>query len=495
MSLPEEKIAKRALKAIEFICRQLSRFAKMTPVELMAYLRKNPKDAFCNIPHPKGNGHIHCGSLAWNKLNELVDLTIELDHGLGRRVGRKLAKEAVINAFVKRVLQEARGVDQETAMLLLKDALTILREKLVVIEHYLPCVLFPGDTPTEFSVGPVTFVRRSKFFDEKKSVLKHSIHVNTKAHIQCVKEAIAQGFPQERTHTKDESRQLVRKLQSRAVKAYKDYPWIACVKVSECDEAISKERAIQATEMALHIIRILLGAKPTREIRLAWSRSGALRSAHLHADVHGVIHASLCADSLEPVGVINWHEALIRANLELDILGSALIPIVNPVETTHLHQRLIDAINWFGDAVTDPNIHSSIVKYVSAIERLFFGKFEAGRTKLFGGRVRDVLKAFSCDEGDRVYSQALELYKTRSTLVHGEQFRTEDESFNIINLASELSRMCLLCSAQLYSMMLQAFENPNNAKLEEIMKRINDEGLNWLAEAAALGCAKHSPIR
>ncbi|MCP5928464.1 hypothetical protein NL327_31850, partial [Klebsiella pneumoniae] len=79
---------------------------------LMAYLRKNPKDAFCNIPHPKGNGHIHCGSLAWNKLNELVDLTIELDHGLGRRVGRKLAKEAVINAFVKRVLQEARGVDQ-----------------------------------------------------------------------------------------------------------------------------------------------------------------------------------------------------------------------------------------------------------------------------------------------------------------------------------------------------------------------------------------------
>lgn len=51
-------------------------------------------------------------------------------------------------------------------MLLLKDALTILREKLVVIEHYLPCA-FPRDTPTEFSVGPVTFVRRSKFFDEK----------------------------------------------------------------------------------------------------------------------------------------------------------------------------------------------------------------------------------------------------------------------------------------------------------------------------------------
>nr|WP_276206573.1 hypothetical protein [Pluralibacter gergoviae] len=42
--------------------------------------------------------------------------------------------------------------------------------------------------------------------------------------------------------------------------------------------------------------------------------------------------------------------------------------------------------------------------------------------------------------------------------------------------------------------MLQAFENPDSAKSEEIMKRINDEGVNWLAEAAALGSAKKSPL-
>ncbi|MEH4313463.1 hypothetical protein POY12_26910, partial [Klebsiella pneumoniae] len=111
-------------------------------------------------------------------------------------------------------------------------------------------------------------------------------------------------------------------------------------------------------------------------------------------------------------------------------------------------------------------------------------------------QIREILISESAwEEMTCLFAPSLELYKTRSALVHGEQFRTEDESFNSINIASELSRMCLLCSAQLYSMMLQAFENPNNAKLEEIMKRINDEGLNWLAEAAALGCAKHSPIR
>ncbi|RJS94619.1 hypothetical protein D3260_02235 [Salinisphaera sp. Q1T1-3] len=47
-----------------------------------------------------------------------------------------------------------------------------------------------------------------------------------------------------------------------------------------------------------------------------------------------------------------------------------------------------------------------------------------------------------------------------------------------------MSRMCLLCSAQLYTMMLRAFDNPDSAKLEEVMSRIANEGLDWLIEAA-----------
>ncbi|HHR4952621.1 TPA: hypothetical protein ACS56F_004899, partial [Salmonella enterica] len=53
-----------------------------------------------------------------------------------------------------------------------------------------------------------------------------------------------------------------------------------------------------------------------------------------------------------------------------------------------------------------------------------------------------------------------------------------------ICLASSLSRMCLLCSAQLYSMMQNAFDNPDALALEEIMKRIGAEGLDWLVDAA-----------
>lgn len=61
---------------------------------------------------------------------------------------------------------------------------------------------------------------------------------------------------------------------------------------------------------------------------------------------------------------------------------------------------------------------------------------------------------------------------------------TEDKAHEIVLLAEELSRMCLLCSAHLYLMMLQAFGSVDPDKLEEVMKRISGEGLNWFAEAA-----------
>jgi hypothetical protein len=159
-----KKVVKRAQRDIEFVCRQLLRFAKMPVDELMAYLRKHPNESFYQIPHPKRNGHIQCGSLAWKRLGALTDIVLDLDRGLARRVGRQRARSAVIDAFVRRVLQEAREDNQETAVLLLQDTLAALRQSLVVTEHYLPCVLFPDGAPDEFRVGPVTFTRRGRFF-------------------------------------------------------------------------------------------------------------------------------------------------------------------------------------------------------------------------------------------------------------------------------------------------------------------------------------------
>ncbi|MFP1914839.1 hypothetical protein ACLEEZ_04630 [Lonsdalea quercina] len=104
--------------------------------------------------------------------------------------------------------------------------------------------------------------------------------------------------------------------------------------------------------------------------------------------------------------------------------------------------------------------------------------------KKFAGRIRVVLELFGCGGDHRVYERAIKIYNTRSTLVHEEQFQNKDDARIAVCLASSLSRMCLLCSTQLYSVMLKVFDNPDAARLEEIMKRISSEGLDWLIEAA-----------
>lgn len=480
-----ENIAKRAHRNINFVCRQILRFSKMSLNEHMAYLRKHPKDGFFQIPHPDGKGNLLCGTLAWNKIKELSDLTLSLDPGLSRRVSPQRATGAIIDAFVRQVLQDGYEVNQETAAQLLQDALEVLRQSLSITEHYLPCVLFPVGGPDEFSIGPVTFTRRRKFFKDRKADLKRSVEVETVAHIEHVAAAVARGFSSERAYSEVESRQVVRDLHASAIKTYRSYPWIASVKVTDCDTVTSHKHAARAVEMALHVIRILLGSEPTWKIRLAWSRSDALRTAHLYTDAHGVIQASVGRHAFGPVGATNWHEALVRDSSALAVLGLTLRPLVDPIEPYHLYQRLIDAINWFGDAATDPNAPSRIVKYVSVIERLFFGKFESGRKKEFAARVKSVLEAFECDEHHRSYEEALAVYSTRSALVHGAYPTSDDKAHEIVHLAAAQSRLCILCSAQFYPMMLKVFDNPDPAKLEEVMKRISREGLNWLAEAAA----------
>ena len=486
------KTAKQAQSDIKAILRQIFRFKKMPFNECKAYFQKHPKEIFFRIPHPDGKGLLLCGAIGWNKLEKLTDLTLDLDRGLGRRVGRERARSAVTDAFVERILREAREVTHDTAEVILQDALAALRKSLIITEHFLPSVLFTKYAPTEFRIGPVTFVRRKNFFGDRKQAFKHSIEAAIVANMERVNEAVAQGFPRERASSEAQARRHIRGLQAQAIKTYRNYPWIAVVKVTDCDKDTSKERAVRAVEMALHLIRIILGAEPTRELRHAWSHSNALRTAHLHTDADGIIHASVGFSFLAPISPTNWHEVLMGASDELTVLGWALESIVDPVEISHLHQRLLDAINWFGDAATDSQITSSVIKYVSAIERLLFGNFESGRTKMFANRVKSIFEAFDCDNDGCVYEQALEVYKARSALVHGEHFPSEDETHKILRTAEALSRMCLICSAQLYPMMARAFNRPDSAKLEETMKRITSEGLAWLAEASGFSRTRRS---
>jgi hypothetical protein len=198
-----------------------------------------------------------------------------------------------------------------------------------------------------------------------------------------------------------------------------------------------------------------------------------------------VIHAQLGSQSIGPVGFENWHDVLIQdGGHELKIFGSALAPLVDPKEITQLHARFIDAINWFGDAATDTEPTASVVKYVSSIERLLFGKYERGHTQSFANRLKTILKTFDCDSGKNVHTDALKVYRVRSALLHGASSPRDTEAQRLAVVSEKLARLCLFCAAQLYPMMMHAHKDLEPKKLEKVMQKIEREGLDPLARKA-----------
>lgn len=479
-----KKIVARSQRDLEFICRQILRFTRMQPKELIAHVQKHREDMFCTIPHPNG-GHLQCSALGWRKFSALADRVIDFEPKLARRVEPEQVKKAVIDAFVQRVLKEKRELNLETCEQILRDVAEKSRKSLQDTEHYLPCVLFLRGGPDEFSIGPVTFVRRIKFFRDRRQALRQSAVKNEAAHIEQVNEAVEHGFPRERAASTDLSRKFVRGLQARAIKTYRGYPWVACVRVVNCDHETSKRLAANVVETALHVIRIFLGAARTKRVRLAWSRGDALRTAGLWSDSEGVIHTRIGSQSIGPVGFENWHDGLIQnGGYELKIFSSALVPLADPKKTSQLHARFIDAINWFGDAATDTEPTASVVKYVSSIERLLFGEYERGRKKAFANRAEKIFKAFNCEDSERTYADALNVYAVRSALLHGASSPRDADARKLVVVAEELARLCLFCVAQLYPMMKCAYKDLEPEKLEKVMKMIEREGLEPLARDA-----------
>lgn len=437
------------------------------------------------IPHPDGRGHLSCGIEAARRFGTLADHVLEYDPQLAGRLSRSRTKDRVVAAFVQRVLREKGEVEAGTAEQILRDVSEGCRASLRTAEHFVPCVLFLNGGPDEFSVGPVTFSRRVTFFRSRRASLKKSVQATIQSHIDQVDGAVKGGFPRDRAATPEHSKRFIRGLQARTLKTFRQYPWIAQVQVSECDHETGEKVAERVVGLAIDSMRVLLGARYTHRIRLAWSRSDALQTARMWSDADGLFHVSIGSRADGPVGSENWYQALTQSDgFELKVFGSALTPLVACAPARHFQQRFLDVVGWFGDAVTDPESTASVVKYVSAIERVMFGSWKRDRTKDFISRLEALWTVYDCDGRKTIGKDSREIYEARSRLLHGAVSPRDASVDRLAALSEKLARLCILCAIQLYPMAIKAYGDPGPEQLEEVMTRMQREGLDWLAKKA-----------
>jgi hypothetical protein len=481
----EKELIEQSRSDFEFVSRELVRFLQMSGEQLMAHLREHRRDALCTIPDPSGRGHLICGVRGWQSLGEIADRLEQFDSSLARRVDLDALTSCVVTAYVDVVLKEKRDIDFDSTHEILKKAARLAKDTLSTTEHYVPCVFFMFGGPQKFSIGPVTFTRTRAFFREKRLALRESIDRSVRRHIAYAEEQLAKGYRSGPPATEQQHRKHARDFQAHAIRAYRQFPWVASVTVVDCDDRVSQQIAERTVETGLNVTRLVLGAYHTEKVRLGWNRGLPVKTANLWSDKDGTINVRAGSSALGPVGAENWHDGLERASQEVSVCGSAISALVNPTTMSELVARFIDAINWFGDAATDAEAGASIVKYASAIERLLFGDYEPGRTKAFIGRIAAMAREFEWDDASIVAEAAKRMYKVRSSLVHGSSSPRDPGLNELAAQAHKLARISILSATQLYPLITKALRaHATSEQLETIMAQIERDGLQPLLSKA-----------
>jgi hypothetical protein len=136
------------------------------------------------------------------------------------------------------------------------------------------------------------------------------------------------------------------------------------------------------------------------------------------------------------------------------LFGEAIDSLRSDTKTDELNQRLLDALNWFGQGTVEPNTAAAIVKYTAALERLTMtGHVATGIEELVIRRVlflnfQRTDKTFAAVEAD-----VGDLYQARSDLMHGSQSPYDPKLDRILRIAWQVSRWAVLEAGQLFALL------------------------------------------
>lgn len=426
----------------------------MSHKELIAHFNSNRFSSFCSLRTP--TKEYFYGLEGRQLFFELAKTLIKYAPELQGKVNLDKVVNAVIGSYSKQFIVDGNPLKNESVKDMLELALQDIKSKFKKYTHYIPCVFFTHSNHDQFFLGPVKFIRTP-------TLLSNTIPLEWTA--QDNDETLGQRS---------------------TIDYYKEYPWVACVEIESCDFDASFEFAVYACTTALNAIRVCFGSEATKLVRLSTEASDDLKSAKIWSSSDGHLEWSHSHQLKSPSGPSNWYEWLNEEDggRIKSFFGHLIDYACTLTEHSELSSRLIDSVNSFGDACLEKSPAASIVKYVTAIERLYLASSEFGVKSRFVSRVSKVLNDFELSSSELAKQGASRIYELRSTLVHGSSSPRVGETHLQRAEAEELARGCILCAEQLYRVIFDAFDPKSTEELEVAMKKYEAEGLQWCIEKA-----------
>lgn len=449
------------LQDMRIIAEALIRFGAMTPAEYFKHIDTHPEDKWGELNMPDGRGHRPIGREAARAFHRLAERQRDIDpesEAIDLETLNRAVREAFVDIFIKKAKpwDEQKWVDR-----MLNRAMKRVKSERRATTHYLPCVVMHSGHPTEFHVGPVRFIEKTKFFDDYRDKIisdHHAANERRKAKLEQM--IAADEYAADQKMSDEESERIDQMVLSWIVDYYGSYTWIAEVTVPPCNEKVSRERSEVTVQAALDVLKLFLG-RDGDDLRLGHHRGAPDMTAHLTRDVNGTFEHEIARRGEGAFSDEGWYVDLQQnAGWALAAAGSAIEAYLTPGKTRSAHRdRWLGALNWYGQAVSERAASAQIVKYVAALERLTVLE-ETETTAACGHQeVTDVvtrraaLLAADVDDPSAIKglrADARKLYRWRSSLMHGRSSPLTKELLEVMHLAHNMTRDAMFAALSIY---------------------------------------------
>ncbi|MDO8545528.1 MAG: HEPN domain-containing protein [Opitutaceae bacterium] len=455
------------LEDTRLIVREVARFLAMPIERLMAHFKSHKHDSLATIPHPTC-GTCFCGLAGSDRFWTIARRHLKANPDQRSRVEPSQfvddLKAAFSANFIPTLAKPTEELAEPTKILvrkMLADASDAAEKRFVALTHYIPCAIFLSKAVKRFSLGPVEFVHESEFWASHDAELQ-AMRGDLAARYAKQNEQQPAGLP---AVTAERAAEIANRQIDEVTTFFRDFNWLAVVSIDSCDDSVSYDRAIYLTRRALDVIKLLLGEYYTQRLRTAADHGHARKSAKLFRGPAQDLQWSLASTPNDDVVGDNWLPALTQ-NEQFELAAKALTLVASRSDAP-LCIRFIDALAWYGDAVSERQPGAKIVKFVTAIERIAgTGKDDPrGINQIIKSRAGILYHLYSEKPIEEATKTVTRVYGWRSGLVHGSTSPFDPSLNDQLHEVAAVTRLVVLAALDFFSQLGIASPGMDNEAL------------------------------
>jgi len=395
----------------EFIVKESERLLALGGIkERMKYYSEHKEDALSALWGTEGRA-LECTRQGAHRFTQIVARGLEALGPLARRHSASSLVSSLKTRFADRAIEICAKTTEENAHDIFDTLLQDAEKEHNELTHYIPCSFAAHKEPAHFAIGPVCFVLREIFMQERDAALRH------------------------RRDSKDTPDWPFDELQ----RFFSKYDWVASVRVPPCDPSVSKDRAHELVQRVLDLFKLVVGGDRAARVRRAYDLAAPNVAASLTSSETGDF--SISCSRRVPGAIVpdDWYRQI--SEFKPWQIGESIISAhwENWGDIPEPQQRFLDGLSWHGDALSDADAQAATLKFWIAIERVVSLKDNDPVT-----RRASIFSVADPSQFPARFKQCQRLYTHRSKIIHGtEGYKTPKSSIVAIEM-EDLSKRVLL---------------------------------------------------